>query len=198
MTSNMFIILFVVFNLTAAFGQEKIWTKQTKIADVIAFERKIDSNAKFVLENIIITKAYYPLADKYVVGQPVIVQREPINYLPVNAEYFFTPSDSILRLVVYDWEKGSFDSFSDKQKIFRKESKKFNNYNEEYERIRNVLVTQLGIPTSTDTTAKIGSSFRGEYYTRKTIWESEKISAELKMVFESMTYRIRLKFYWKI
>ena len=59
------------------------------------------------------------------------------------------------------------------------------------------MISQLGTPASTDTTAKAESSDRGKYFTRETLWESEDIHAELSMIFESMTYRVRLTIYWK-
>jgi hypothetical protein len=197
MTSKLFFTLFTVFNLTFVFGQEKIWTKQSKISEVVAFEKGLNPNAKFLSQNVSLSKDYYPLADKYEVTNPVIVQREPLEYLPIYAEYFYTPGDSILRLASYDWEKGRYDNFFDKQKMWKEESKKSDTYNNEYERIKKILLTQLGTPTSTDTTAKAVSSDRGKYFTRNTLWETEDVYAELNMIFESMTYRVRLTIYWK-
>jgi hypothetical protein len=180
-----------------SFGQERIWTKQSKISDVIAFEKQINPNAKFLSQNVSLSKDYYPLADKYQVTNPVIVQREPLEYLPVYAEYFYTPGDSILRLASYDWEKDRYGNFFDKQKMWKEESNKFDTYNKEYERIKKILIAQLGVPTSTDTKAKEESSDRGKYFTRETLWESDDVHAELNMIFESMTYRVRLTLYWK-
>ena len=197
MTSKLFFTLFTVFNLTFVFGQEKIWTKQSKISEVVAFEKGLNPNAKFLSQNVSLSKDYYPLADKYQVSNPVIVQREPLEYLPIYAEYFYTPGDSILRLASYDWEKGRYDNFFDKQKMWKEESKKSDTYNNEYERIKKILLTQLGAPTATDTTAKTVSSDRGKYFTRNTLWETEDVYAELNMIFESMTYRVRLTIYWK-
>ena len=197
MTSKLLFTFCAICSLTAAFAQEKIWTKQTKISEVIAFEKSIDPKAKFLSQNVSLSKDYYPLADKYQVANPVIVQREPLEYLPIYAEYYFTPGDSVLRLASYDWEKGRYDNFFDKQKMWKEESKKFDTYNEEYERIKKVLLTQLGTSNSTDTTAKTVSSDSGKYFTRNTLWETEDVHAELNMIFESMTYRVRLTIYWK-
>jgi hypothetical protein len=197
MTSKLFFIFTTFLSLTNAFGQEKIWTKQTKVSEIIAFEREINPNTKFLSQNVSLSKDYYPLADKYQVTNPIIVQREPLEYLPVYAEYFYTPGDSILRLASYDWEKDRYGNFFDKQKMWKEEAKKFDTYNKEYERIKGILLNQLGTPTTTDTKAKEVSSDRGKYFTRDTLWETDDVYAELNMVFESMTYRIRLTIYWK-
>jgi hypothetical protein len=81
--------------------------------------------------------------------------------------------------------------------MWKEESKKSHIYNSEYERIKKVLLNQLGTPVSTDTTAKTVSSDRGKYFERNTLWETEELHAELNMIFESMTYRVRLTIYWK-
>jgi hypothetical protein len=190
-------VVLTLFSLTNVFAQEKIWTKQTKVSEAISFEKEIDPNVKFLSQNVSLSKDYYPLADKYQVSNPVIVQRKLVAYLPVYAEYFYTPGDSVLRLVSYDWEKDRYGNFFDKQKMWEEESKKFNTYNKEYERIRKVLVDQLGKPASTDAKAKTVSSDGGEYFTRETLWETQDFHAELNMVFASTTYRVRLTMYWK-
>ncbi len=186
------------FSCTSILGQEKIWITQAKMSDVVAFEKQINPNPKVLSQNESLSKDYYPLADKYQVTNPLIVQREPIGYLPVYAEYYYTPEDSILRLVSYDWEKDRYGNFFDKQKIWQKESKGFDKYNQEYERIKTLLAPQLGNPTTTDTKAKENASERGTYYTRETVWETEDLHASLSMIFESMTSnRVRFTLYWK-
>ncbi len=197
MTSKFVFIAVAIFNFVTVFGQERIWTKQTKVSSVIAFEKEINPKPKFLEQNESLSKDFYPLADKYQVTNPIIVQREAVEYLPVYAGYFYTPEDSILRLVSYDWEKDRYGNYFDKPKMWKAESKKFDSYNKEYERIKAISITELGTPISTDTKAKEESSDRGKYFTRETIWDTEDFHAELNMIFESMTYRVRLTIYWK-
>ncbi|MEP7236911.1 MAG: hypothetical protein ABI685_03565 [Ferruginibacter sp.] len=197
MTSKLLFLIATFFNLATSFAQERIWAKQSKISEVIAFEKEINPNAKFLSQNVSLSKDYYPLAGKYQVTTPVIIQREPLVYLPIYAEYYYTPNDSILRLASYDWEKGRYDNFFDKQKMWKEESKKLDTYNKEYERVKQVLITQLGNPNTTDSKVKEMSSEGDKYFTRDTLWETEDLHAELNMIFGSMTYRVRLTIYWK-
>lgn len=179
------------------FSQERIWTKQTKISEVISFEKEINPSGKFLTENVSLSKEYYPLADKYKVTNPVIAQRKPLAYLPIYAEYFYTAEDSILRLVSYDWEKDRYGNFFEKENIWKEESKKFDIYNKEYNRIKTDLLVQLGKPVSADTGAKELDSDGSKYLNRDTIWETDSLYADLNMIFASTTYRIRLTLYWK-
>ncbi|HUC82431.1 MAG TPA: hypothetical protein VMR70_16110 [Flavisolibacter sp.] len=197
MITRLLLTIFTLFIVLTTFGQEKLWLKQTKISEVVSFEKRNAPKTKFLSQNVSLSKDYYPLLEKYPVTAPVIVQREPTEYLPLYASYFYTPSDSVLRLVAYDWEKDLYGNFFDKQKIWKEESKKFDKYNKEYDRIKAALILELGTPTQTDTQAKEVSSDRGNYFTRETIWETDGVHAELDMIFESMTYRVRLTLYWK-
>jgi hypothetical protein len=190
-------VIIVFTNFSFAYAQERIWTKQTNISEVISFEKKITAEPRFLSQNESLSKAYYPLADRYHVTNPVIVQRAPLKYLPVYAEYFYTPADSILRLVSYDWEKERYGNFFAKQKMWADERTKFSIYNDEYNRIKDALLTELGIPTLADDSAKEVNTTRSRYLTRETVWENDILHADLNMIFESTTYRIRLTLYWK-
>jgi hypothetical protein len=183
--------------LQNSFAQEKIWTKQTKISEVIAFEKSINPNAKFLTQKVSLSKEYYPQVDKYEIPNPIIVQREPLEYLPIYANYFYSQQDSVLRLVSYNWEKDVYGNFFEKQKMWKQESKKLELYNKEYERIKKVLLSQLGQPNTEDSAVRTVTSENGDYLTRSTLWETKDVHTKLNMIFASSTYRIRLTMYWK-
>ncbi len=136
MTSKLTLAILLFLSACFVSAQERIWTNQTKISEIIAFEKTINPSVKFLSQNVSLSKTYYPLVDKYKVTNPVIVQREPLKYLPIYAEYFYTPGDSVVRLISYDWEKDRYGNFFDKQKMWKAESSKLDIYNSEYERIK--------------------------------------------------------------
>lgn len=178
-------------------AQEPVWLKQTKISEVIAFEKRVNPSVKFLSENVSLSKEYYPLNEKYHTTKPLIVQRKPLKYLTLNAEYFFTPGDSVLRLVSYDWEEERYSNLFDKQRMWKEEGKKMDVYNKEYERIKEMLLSQLGKPTADDNSPKEVTSDGSKYLNRDTFWEDENLYANLNLIFASSTYRIRLTVYWK-
>ncbi len=191
------IFFFLVVVQLRAIGQDSIWFEQTKVGQAIAFERSLLKNVIFLDQNIGLGKGFYPLTDKYQVGNPVIAKRLRNNSLPLYVEYFFTPKDSVIRLVSYDWEKDKFGNLFDKQKIWESEVDSLDLYNGTYEEVLSTLTKKFGSPTVTDKSPKLNQSDRGDYLTRKSAWDLDNMYIELSMVFESMTYRVRMDYYWK-
>jgi hypothetical protein len=178
---------------------ETIWTNQTKVDKVIQYEKTTNANVEFLNMNVTLSKSIYPLIDTFKIAKPLIVKREQNGFLPLYVEYFYSEPDSILRYISYDWERAKFDNLFKKKEILKEESNKLKEYNSEYERIKRHLLTQLGAPIKEDLEPQkiLSNENRGEYFTRSTTWDSSDYHAELKMIFESMTYRIRMNYYWK-
>lgn len=193
------LLVMAVFSFTHKQEPDKIWTLHSKIDEVITFEKSLNEQSEFIQMNSTLTKSVYPYADKYKITLPVIVKRQQTGFLPVYAEYYYSVPDSVLRYISYDWERDKHGNFFKKQDIWREESKKLKQYNEEYERIKSSLILQLGRPKEEDKELqKVKSNdSRGDYFTRKSTWETNEYHADLDMIFESMTYRIRMNYYWK-
>jgi len=179
------------------FSQESVWTKQSKISEVIGFEKKLDPDAKFLSHNVWLSKDYYPLGDRYQTVNPVIVQRKALGALPVYAEYFYTPKDSLLRLVSYDWEKGRYGDLKDILENRKEQGGKLEIYISEYERIRGQLVKTFGKPGQADEKPKTVDDEGQKYLNQNTLWETEEVHADLNLIFSAGTQRIRLTLYWK-
>jgi len=193
----MFLTLAFLFCSQAGFSQENIWTKQRKISEVIDFEKKLDPDAKFLSQNVWLSKEYYPLADRYKTVNPIIVQRKMVGLLPVYAEYFYTPKDSLLRLVSYDWEKGRYDDLKDMLGSRKEQSGKPEIYTNEYRRIRQQLIKSFGEPNQADEKPKTLSDEGQKYLNQNTLWETDDFHADLNLIFSAGTQRIRLTLYWK-
>jgi len=197
MKASILSVLIIILSILKSFGQEKIWTKQSKISEVITFEKKINSKAEFLSQGVFLTKEYYPLASIHVVTDPVIIKRKPTAYLPVYTHYFYTPGDSVLRFVLYDWEKGLYENSLDEQKIWKEELDKLEAYKKEYVRIKRILLVEFGLAKSADESPKIIDSESGNYLDQTTLWENDNIHAELNLIFSETTHRVRLTLYWK-
>jgi len=199
MKITLILVAFFLFSFMEIKYNENIWTNQTKIDKVIQYEKTTNAKAEFLNMNVMLSKSIYPLKDTFKIVNPIIVKREQSGFLPLYVEYFYSVPDSILRYISYDWERAKFDNFFQKTKIWKEESNKLKEYNSEYERIKRHLLTQLGAPTNEDSAPQkiLSNENRGEYFTRNTTWDASDYHAELKMIFGSMTYRIRMNYYWK-
>lgn len=144
----------LLFKLSTGFSQEQLLLKQTRLSEAMAFEKAINPAVKFSVKNITLSEDYYPLADKYRVALPIVIERQGTDHLPLNAEYYYTPKDSILRLISYDWEVARYGNLFDKQKIWKDERSKLQYYNGEYERIKGIVLARLGNTTINDDTLK--------------------------------------------
>jgi hypothetical protein len=189
--------LVLFFCSKAVFAQESVWTKQCKIAEVIAFEKELDPDAKFLSYNVSLSKEYYPLADRYQTANPIIVQRKAVGALPVYAEYFYTPKDSLLRLVSYDWERYRYGDLKDVLESRKEEGGKLEIYTGEYVRIRKQLIKTFGKPAQAAEKPETLSNEGQKYLNQNTLWETDEVHADLNLIFSAGTQRIRLTLYWK-
>ena len=180
-------------------SKSEIWTEKSNIEKVIRFEKSLSSEFEILENKVSLSKSVFPLLNDYKIANPFIVKRKQTGFLPIYAEYFFSEQDSILRYVSYDWERDRYGNFFKKQEIWKEESTKLDSYNQEYERIKSELIMKFGEPIEQDSKPKTtkSTSGRGDYLSRNTVWETDEFQAELNMIFESMTYRIRLNYYWK-
>lgn len=184
-------------SIVLSYAQEKIMTKQATVSEVIAVEKNLRPKPEFLQRNVYLSEAYYPLIDKYPVTLPVIVLHKPKGYLPLYINYFYTPKDSVVRFVLYDWDKATFANSRDEERISKEEQTNFKKYSREYERIKALAIDQLGTPIEEDQEAKPTKEYEETYLSRTTRWENDTIKAELDMIFSSNTHRIRLVLYWK-
>jgi hypothetical protein len=189
------LFFFIVF-ANVAVGQEPFWLKKGNMKEVVAFEKSLKPRVNFLKMNVSLSESVFPFLKKYKIGNPIIAQRKENFGLPLYTSYFFS-EDSILRFTSYDWEIDMYGNFFDKQKIWKAEREKLKFYNSEYERIRALLTLQLGKPSLTDDGPNLVEEDGSKYLTRDSKWENEDYKAELTLVFEASTFRIRLNHYWK-
>jgi len=176
-----------------------IWIKKTKVKEAIEFEKSINEKIIILEHSISLSKSLFPQVNNFELESPVIIKREKDKKLPIYAEYFFSKNDSIIRFINYDWEIGKYDNYFTKKEIWKKESKNLAKYNIKYNHVKSSLSKKIGKPKTEDSEPKIVKSKfnESEYFSRTTIWETNKIYSSLELVLASNTYRIRWNYYWK-
>jgi hypothetical protein len=155
------VFLPMMLTFFTAKAQDSIWVKQVKVGEAILFEKWLSPTVRFLDQSVSVGEDFYPLNNKYKVTKPIIAQRTEGSSLPLYAQYYFTPKDSIIRLVSYDWEKDEYGNFFDKKKIWEREVDSIDVYNQKYEAVRVQLNHDLGNPTKTDLKPRKHKSDRG-------------------------------------
>ena len=184
---------------TLANQELEIYTEKSTVGKALNFEKSLNSEYEILIKSVGLSNSVYPEFDKYEISQPLIVKRSNNGFLPVYAEYFFSIPDSTLRYISYDWEIDRYGNYNNKPKIWKEESVKIDEYNKQYEKLKDELINKFGEPTEQDNKPEITKSkYSGnDYLSRNTVWEDNNLFAKLNLVFASNTYRIRLNYYWK-
>lgn len=91
---------------------------------------------------------YYPNSHKFNIPNPISYIRETENFIPYRINYFFSQSDSVVRLIDYTWDKKSFtNNLFQLQKALIDEYKAFDGYNKQYNKVFAELVSRFGQPS---------------------------------------------------
>lgn len=133
---------------------EDLFIQKSNVNEVIEFESELNSDSKFLDENVSLSLQSIPELKQYKVTKPIIVQRPRTEYLPLYTHYYYTEPDSVVRYVNYIWELGLYDNLFEKLKVFEAEKNKIEKYNKEYERIKRNLFKKLGKPKKEDSSPK--------------------------------------------
>jgi hypothetical protein len=172
---------------------------QTDTQNVALLEKCVGKYER-LQQNIHLTEGAFPAFKNYKMALPLIFKRQETGFLPMQAEYFYSEPDLKIRYVSYDWERGRPVNLDKMPAIWREESKKLPEYNQEYERIKIEVIKKFGTPTSQDNKPQIKKhpNYKELYYlVKESIWENDKFYAKLYMAFGSPNYMIRLYYYWK-
>ena len=109
----------------------------------IKIEKRLGSIDKTPKHKISIGKGIYPNQNGYDLETPQTYLRTENNKFEIETEYFYTPSDSSVKVILYEWRELKKDSWGpqdQKKKDLEKFSQKFNNLKDE-------LTSKLGKPS---------------------------------------------------
>jgi hypothetical protein len=182
-------------------GQDYFSFKQGKINEIEVFEKQFNST-RLSTQRIYLSEEFYPYTDKYELEFPISYIRTGDTLInKYKVEYFFTASDSKLRLVVYDWDlTQTTDMLYEQAEIMKIERKKFQTYNDKYDQLFQLIKEQLGAPLKNEKLKETITS-NSAYKERTTRWKTDNMTVEQNLIFtttdnELGTFRVRVKVYW--
>jgi hypothetical protein len=175
---------------------------QKKVKDITTIEESFKSR-KRETRKVTVSDDFFPGATKYDLEFPITFDRKDDEFNPFSVvQYYYTGNDSLVRLIVYDWDKTQIiTSFLDLQKELKNESKRLNEYNVKYDELLKNITEKLGRPISGDGKIKEIKDGQSSYIERKSKWTRDNCTVELNMIFTTDnrtigTFRIRTKIYW--
>jgi hypothetical protein len=175
---------------------------QKNIKEISRIEAELKSK-KRETKRVTVSDDFFPGATKYYLEYPISFEREDKEFNPFPVvEYYYTSKDSLVRLIVYNWDKARiFDNLFDLQKELKNESKRQNEYNKKYDELLKKLTEKLGKSISGDGEINEINQGQKSYVERNNKWIRGNCTVELNMIFSTDnrlmgTYRIRTKIYW--
>ncbi len=200
------ITILFTFLLTQINGQDSTFFQfdQIHFNQIDSVEINKKSKEIFVNYSISVSADYFPNAASFDLAQPRVFDRSPMrDFIACQINYYFTKSDSIVRLISYTWDtKNSATSLEDLMKPKNDQSDKMDKYNSEYDLLAKELTKQLGAPVEgTGQIEKKQEKGYPDWFERKLLWTKGKTTIELFMIWTDGggrlgTYKIRTLVYW--
>lgn len=108
-------------------SSQKFNYSQIKASDITAIEKSEQSFLFTYDYPISVSTDYFPNRQKYSLAQPLMYRtsKEKFNF---EKSYYFSKSDSVVRLVEYQWEGTDSSSLQDFEFVLQQNRKILNNY----------------------------------------------------------------------
>ena len=197
------IVLLMCFFLSCAEGdREPFLFVQKGVKDIDVIEKSLGSTPLETRRQVV-SDDFYPGASKHMLEFPIRYERRVDGFDPSEVvSYYFTQNDSLIRLIVYDWDKGEkTKTLIEIRDAMENESKRLDDYSNKFEDLFSQMNTLFGRPTSGNGEPNEEKGSQSKYISRKAKWVDDDLTVELSMIFttESQgvgTHRIRMKVYW--
>lgn len=157
--------------------------EQNDVQNVMQLESSLNSTRIETETKYYLSNSLFPDASKNQLAQPLIFQRKTISLIPLQVDYYFEENDSIIKCVLYNWS-GNYPY----QKVSVLND---HGYRNKYKAIVANLKSKLGSPLSQS--GDLAQDINEEFYTT---WETDEITATLRMYLSLTTKRIRFTIYW--
>lgn len=145
---NKFTILIVFGILTSCVSKKQVFdtdllsANNLRLKDALSYEKKIGSVDKTPIHHISIDTGIYPNKQNYKLATPSTFLRDE-GYLQTQVSYYYSTPDSLVRVILYEWNKKDLKTFEIKKEI----ENKFNQFKNHWNSISKELNEEFGLPT---------------------------------------------------
>ena len=157
-----------------------------KINEAIKTEFEISSKERTYNNTFGIGTSYYPNTNNFILTNPKVYEKEQ-EYFNLETDYFFTPNDSLVKVIFYVWSPKNDTLLALKISEDNAFKKKVNN-------LRELISKKLDKPKIEKNQTQNGSNYN---YSDKYIWKRNNLSVNLYYDVSGEFKRVRLIVYEK-
>lgn len=167
------------------------------LSKAVKYEKGIGSTDVTPNHLIKIGEGIYPNRRGFELATPKTFTRKEKPFFEFEVEYFYVPQDSVVKVILYEWNKqvnSNLDPFEEKSE--KELDKMYTAFQKKFEYLRKELIKRLGEPTQIEINSESGQpNFRDDIK-----WlNNDGLNAYLFMFGNNQNeYRqIRLAIYWE-
>lgn len=197
------IFIIVLFNIRISTAQGIFTFSEININDIEKIENHFNSVQTESESYLIITESVYPYAGKFNLAQPIVYLRRDTSFISdLQVEYYYSMEDSIVRLILYNWDYLTEAKKQDAEKYKKLTSHdKLSLYKYKFDSVFAYLKNILGDNTGGNkevVSIDYDKDKKSNYV--KLIWDKENIHTELWRIWVSgkssiENLRVRVKIY---
>lgn len=157
-----------------------------KLDNAVETEKEIGAKERTYNNTFGIGTIYYPNKNNFVLSYPKVYERKQ-DYFHIETDYFFTPNDSLIKVIFYEWKLKNDTLRS--LKISEEKALEM-----KLENLKTLIIEKIGKPKVVEIAKRKDTSYN---YTDRYKWRKNDLSADLNYEVSGEFKRIRLIVYKK-
>lgn len=146
-----------------------------------------------------VSKNFFPNPKKLDLHYSLMYYRPDASILPMKCKYFFTPEDSLVELIVYEWNLATPEmDFEEVDKLMLESMEYHEQYVGKYNQAAEYLYDKFGEPVEGDKGIKKETLQNIERWHGELHWKegNKHILLSISMI-PKLSYRVFCKIYWE-
>ncbi len=157
-----------------------------RLEKAVKTESEVGSKERTYNNTFGIGTSYYPNKNNYILSYPKVYENKQ-QYFEVETDYFYTPNDSLMKVIFYEWSPKTDTLRTLKISEVKAFEDKLNN-------LKCLISKKLGKPSVVEIEKRKDTSY---IYTDRYKWIKNNLSADLNYDVSGEFKRIRLVIYKK-
>jgi hypothetical protein len=127
---------------------------QLTIIEATKYEKRLKSKDVTPNHHTSIGESIYPNERNFDLDTPKSYQRLDGDHFSLGAEYYYNKADSIVKVILYEWNYHYSDSPNYQRLTDKQVDKKYKRFDKKFKYLSKRLTKELGSPTSTEINSK--------------------------------------------